>query len=501
VEQHDEFVRGAECMTSAFQDCASPSIENAPSFAHNVQCFSAILVLVGISALCIFGNQAGLLRFVFPPLSAAASGFLLWRSKQLYVGLVFWLWFVTPFLGRMADYQGGWTPTSAVSLAPYLAASLAGIPLLANPRCFASRRTLPFVCAIVAIMYGTILGFTYLPRFNVMRALLNWIVPVIFGLFIYENRQHYSGFRQAIERAFVFGVLVLGGYGIYQFFVLPDWDKTWMLNVQMNSFGGIEAMKTRAFSTMNAPAIFAATMACGLLVLFNLKGRLRLLAAASGFIGLVLTLSRASWLTLVVGCLYLMCRLGVRSRLRLLPALIACIVFMIGAAQVPGIREIVLERITTFTQPGEDVSLSARIEGHEQALRQLADEPWGEGVGSTDTLHNTEGDDDIIGPHDSTLLEFLYSLGWIGTLIYALGLGSLLVQLVRASSDDPFILSAQAILIGFLAQSLLNSIFLGVLGFMVWTFASMNLAASEYKESTEWVKDQTLDSEPALVAA
>jgi hypothetical protein len=472
-------------VTTASATCAQqPSLADHHS-GHRVQCFGAILAIIGIPALAILGNQAQVLRLVFPLISVAVGGLLLWRSKPLYVGLVFWLWFVTPFLARMADFQGGWTEESVVELAPYLAAGLAGIPLLANLGRLANRHTLPYICALIAIVYGTILGLTYLPLFNVMRALVNWIVPVIFGLFIYEYRQYYSEFRRVIEKSFLYGVLLLGGYGIYQFFVLPDWDRAWMLNVQMNSFGEIDPMKTRAFSTMNAPAIFAATMACGLLVLFNLKGKLRLLAAASGFVSLVLTLSRASWLSLAAGCIYLLLRLGMRSRLRMILAAGACLIFLVGVAQVPGVDEIVAVRLATFTQPGQDDSFSARIEGHQQALRELAQEPWGEGVGSTDTLHNTEGDDDIIGPHDSSLLEFLYSLGWIGTLIYWMGLGSLVVQLIRIRASDPFVLSAHAILIGFLAQCLLNSIFLGVLGFMVWTFASMSLAAADQAESVE----------------
>jgi O-Antigen ligase len=469
--------------------------------SHPLQCVAAIVVLVAIPALCMLGGQAGLLRIVFPPLSAAVGGLLLWRSKPLYVGLVFWLWFLTPFLSRMADYQGGWTPASAVELAPYVTAALAGIPLLANLRCLASRRTLPFACALVAIVYGAILGLLYLPLFNVLRALLNWLVPVIFGLFIYENHQFYSDFRRVIEKSFLYCLLVLGAYGIYQFFLLPEWDRMWMLNVQLNSFGEVDPMKTRAFSTMNAPAIFAAAMACGLLVLCNLKGTLRLLAAAIGFIALILTLSRASWLSLAAGVLYLVFRMGMRARMRLGLAVGSCAVFLALFAQIPGIHELVVQRFSTFTQPGQDDSFSARTEGHEQALRELAQEPWGEGVGSTDTLHNTEGDDDIIGPHDSSLLEFLYSLGWIGTLIYALGLGSLALQLMRAPGSDPFVLSAHAILIGFLAQALLNSIFLGVLGFMVWTFASMSLAAAQCTQTAEVPAAHEAGTAPDLAVA
>ena len=379
----------------------------------------------------------------------------------------------------MADYQGGWTPTSAVELAPYITAGLAGLPLLASLRNLGNRRALPFVCALVATLYGLILGLATLPLFDVLRALLNWAVPVIFGLFIYEYRELYPEFRRVIEKSFLYGTLLTGLYGIYQFFDLPEWDRIWMLNVQLNSFGAVEAMKVRVFSTMNAPAIFAAVTVCGLLLLFNLKGRLRLLSAACGFLALMLTVSRSSWLSLAAGTIYLMLRAEMRQRVRLAIAAFACGIFLLALTQVPAVHDLLMQRMETFSDPSQDVSFSARVVGHEQAFREIANEPFGEGLGSTDAKHNTEGDDDIIGPHDSTVLEFLYSLGWAGTLVYALGLGSLVFQLKRAGHRDSFVISCKAILIGFAAQCLLNSVMIGILGFMVWTFASMSLAAAD----------------------
>jgi hypothetical protein len=46
-----------------------------------MQCAAAILTIIGIPALCILGGQAGILRLIFPFLSVAVGGFLLWRSK------------------------------------------------------------------------------------------------------------------------------------------------------------------------------------------------------------------------------------------------------------------------------------------------------------------------------------------------------------------------------------------------------------------------------------
>ncbi|MGB7264673.1 MAG: O-antigen ligase family protein [Terracidiphilus sp.] len=469
--------------------------------APRAQIFAAFAVMFGIPALCIVGGQAGVLRLAFPILSLVVGGYLLWRWKPAYVELVFWLWFISPFLGRMADFQGGWTPESAVELAPYITAGLAGIPLLASLSSLGNRRSMPYLSALAAILYGLILGLATLPIFDVLRALLNWLVPVIFALWVYQNRADYQRFRRAIERSFLFGVLLTGAYGIYQFFVLPDWDRLWMQNVQVNAFGAIEAMTIRVFSTMNDPAIYAAVTACGLLLLFDLKGKLRLISAAVGFIGLMLTISRSSWLSLAAGGIYLIVCAGRRQRIRLAIAVFACGVFLAGIAQVPAVHDLLLRRFESFSDPTQDISFSARVAGHEQAFHRLAQEPYGEGLGSTDANHKTDGDDDIIGPHDSSILELLYSLGWAGTLMYVIGIASLMFQVFRVHSADAFSVSAKAILVGFAAQLLLNSILIGVLGFMVWTFAAMTLAGADYARDMQNSEIQSRTRTASLAAA
>ena len=396
--------------TNEFQDTATSPIPEAT--ASRSQVWGAYLVMTVIPALLIAGNQAGLLRILFPALSLAIGGFLYWRSKPHYVELVCWLWFVTPFLGRMADYQNGWVLSNPVLVAPYVTAGLSGIAMMRSLKSFGESKYLPYVCALSAIAYGLIVGLARFPLLNVLQALLNWIVPVIFGFFIYEHRDLYSEFRKAIERSFLFGILVMGAYGIYQFFKLPEWDRDWMLNVGVQSFGAVEAMGVRVFSTMNAPAIFAAVTTCGILIVLNLRGRLRLLSAACGFIALMLTISRASWLSLVAGIIFLMANLEMRQRARLAMAAAACVVVMLCLSQIPAVNELIEKRIDSFLDPSQDVSFTSRIQGHKEAFRSLAQEPFGEGLGSTDTDHSAAGDDATIGPHDSTCSNFFTP--WVG---------------------------------------------------------------------------------------
>jgi Na+/serine symporter len=99
------------------------------------------------------------------------------------------------------------------------------------------------------------------------------------------------------------------------------------------------------------------------------------------------------------------------------------------------------------------------------------------------------------------VLEFLYSLGWIGTLVYALGLGSLAFRLMRADHGDSFVVSAMANLVGFAAQCLLNSVMIGILGFMVWTFAAMSLAAADRPKQTAEDADEQVRASIDIAAA
>jgi RsiW-degrading membrane proteinase PrsW (M82 family) len=104
-------------------------------------------------------------------------------------------------------------------------------------------------------------------------------------------------------------------------------------------------------------------------------------------------------------------------------------------------------------------------------------EPFGEGLGSIENEHSVSGNEERIGPHDSSLLETLYSLGWFGTLLYLVALASIFARLFHhPEKSSPFGIVARTILVGFAAQFLLNSILLGVLGFVVWSFVAICLA-------------------------
>ena len=422
------------------------------------------------------------LRYGYPALCFCVAIFLFSRSRTLYVQFVFWLWFLSPLLRRVVDFKAGFVLTNPLLLGSFLATAVSGYVLLTRLRLLNRPAALPFACALGGIFFGTVVGLTRYPPAAVTQAVLNWIVPILFGFFLYAERARYQQFKSAIERSLLLGSLTLGTYGIYQFFFLPTWDRQWMIDLDARTFGIPEAFHVRVFSTLNSPATCAAYMMTGLIMLFALKGRLKSLAAPAAFLTFLLTSSRSSWIGLFFGVAYLTLQLTSKARFRVVAGLLACITLMIASTQLPVIDDVVSTRLKSFADPAKDVSYNERVSGHILAFQRVFEQPMGEGMGSLDTDHQTGGNDSSIGPHDSTILESLYALGIPGSILYCIGLLSFAIHLFSHRNEEtrqPFAISMRAIVIAFFAQMILNSILVGPFGFLLWTAIGMTLAAGE----------------------
>ncbi len=479
-------------MTTATQtppqvETASPVLK-APARTYTraeasirTQCIASMGLFVA-SVLVLMVGAPSALRYGYPALALFVAIFLFTRSRTFYIGFVFWLWFVSPFVRRIVDYRAGFVATSPLLLASYLAAGVSGWVLLSRFRLLSRPAALPFACALGAIFFGTVIGLTRYTPAAVIQAVINWIVPVLFAFFLYAERDRYAEYQRIIERSFLYGTLIVGAYGVYQFFFLPAWDKQWMIDLDARTFGVPAALQIRVFSTLNAPATCAAYMMAGLLMLFALKGKLRMIAAPLAFLSFVLTSSRSSWIGLIFGIIYLAMQLPNKARVRVIGGILACIILMMVATQLPVVDEMVSARLQSFTDPKKDVSYNERITGHVVAFQTLLGEPMGEGMGSVDTDHTTTGGDASIGPHDSTILESLYALGFPGSILYLLGIAIGAVRMLTRSNQrtsEPFAISMRAIVVAFFIQMILNSIFVGAFGFIIWAAIGMTLAAGE----------------------
>jgi hypothetical protein len=254
--------------------------------------------------------------------------------------------------------------------------------------------------------------------------------------------------------------------------------------MKTTTFGSPEPMEIRAFSTMNAPVVFGLTIMCTLIVVLGMKGKVKFLAGACGLAGLILSLNRSAWLGFAVGAIFVVWQMALRDKLRIVTGFLVCTLISPVILLVPGTNELLADKVDSFGNISSDVSFQARFEGYMSAVKALGQEPFGEGVGSPELAHRTLENDDAIGPHDSLILELLYSLGWLGTLCYLCAIGLILCQgFSNSSTKGPFETSMKAIMIAFLAQCLLNDIVYGGVGLIFWIGAGMHLSAIAKEKS------------------
>ena len=461
----------------------SPTIASSTIRHANTAAKYLVGAFVALTAGCLALGAAGMLRLAYPVLAVAVAGYLFARSKPTYVGFTCWIWFLSPLVRRLVDFKGGWQEESTILLAPYLVTAVSGLDLLTHLRSLGRARSIPFVLAFAAVGYGVVVGFTKYSLVQMAPAILNWIVPLCFAFFLVESHPDYQAIRRSFESTFLIATFLIGVYGIYQFFFLPPWDKLWLENVKTTTFGVAEPMELRGFSTMNAPVIFALTMMATLLVVLGLRSKFRFIAGTCGLLSLILSFNRSAWLGFVAGALFVVWKMGARERTRVVFAFIVCALLSPVLLVVPGVKDLITEKMETMANPAQDVSYQARIEGYQNAFAMLAHEPFGEGVGSPDIDHNTMENDDAIGPHDSLILELLYSLGWCGTAFYLAGVGLVTWRaFARSATNHPFETSMKAVLVAFFAQCLLNDVVYGGVGFFFWSAGAMQLAAIAHAE-------------------
>jgi hypothetical protein len=429
-------------------------------------------------------GMGDMLVYLFPLCALAVGSLLYWRYSSLYLGFTWWLWLLTPEVRRLVDYQEGYNPQNPIMLAPYLVGGLTFFTLLRHLPKLQLTRIFPFGLVFMGLFYGYFVGIYKAGLSAATYGLINWSVPVIFAFYLVVHWRNYPDYRQAIQRTFVWGVLVIGSYGLLQYFALPAWDRDWMLSAPINSIGQPEPFGVRVFSTLNAPGPFAMVMMAGLLLLSSSSGLLRWPAAGVGYIAFLLSLVRSSWGMWVVGLLFITIQ-----RRRSSPRVLATIVIM-GLIALPlltvgPVAETVNERAQTITNLQQDNSFQARLEFYSDFLTLALLNVSGAGLGSTGLatkLSDPTGELGELANFDSGIMNIPFVLGWPGTLLYVGGLACLVFYAWRGvgSRSDLFLATCNGIVIALLAQLIFSNSLEGVGGMVFWSFLGLSLSAGTY---------------------
>ncbi|BAY23477.1 hypothetical protein NIES2100_32420 [Calothrix sp. NIES-2100] len=446
------------------------------------QAWLVILGFVILTVACYFTGAAAMLRLVFPATAFLVGLFLYFRHPLLYIGFTWWIWFLTPLVARLIDYRVGWDPIRQILIAPYLVVFVTIGTFLRYLPGSIRQGGLPFLLGFIGVFYGFLVGLIYNAPVPVARGLLDWLSPIIFAFHLYTNWRDYPSYRDHIQRTFLWCVLILGTYGLYQFVVAPEWDRYWLIQSKMStSSGSPEPFGMRVWSTLHSVGPFGSVMQAGLLLLFTRTGFLIFPASSVGYLSFLLAQARTNWGGWVLGVILILGSVKAKIQMRLITIILVMTICVIPLTTIEPISQVVASRFESFSNLENDTSFKDRSGSYDRNLSIALSNGLGNGLGNIWKVNEKTGQIEVF-VIDSGVLDMFFTLGWFGAIPYLGGLILLIVTVSQYSEGrfDSFVSAARAIGITSCAQLIISSGMLSVAGMILWGFLAMAMAAHKY---------------------
>jgi hypothetical protein len=438
-------------------------------------------------------------RLIYPIGGLVIGLWLYHRGPGGYLEFAWWLWHVSPGIRRIVDYQqGGWDPENPMSLTPFLVSGIAILGITRRLPELRRKQFLPWAVAGLMILYGYLVGILRNGPMPATHSLITWITPLAFGLYAAVSWRRYPEVQSSLRRVFLWGSLVLAGYGVYQYAVLPWWDRDWMTSSGIYSVGQALPYEVRVFSLVNAPLPFAILLVAGLFLSLAGKGIWRVLSLALGGVALMLSLVRSVWLAAMVGLILYLLALPRRAARHMLVASLFAIgaivlVPLLVSTDISGPTvDVIKRRALTLTDITHDVSYKDRASFLDNIARAVVDEPLGHGLGSTGVSTALGESNATIKDFDNGIFAVFYTLGWVGgALFLAATLGVIALTLARRENiDDWTVKAARAVAVICLILALAANVFEGVSAAVLWGFAGLAMAGQRWDR---WERGRSLE--------
>jgi len=449
---------------------------------RSLQGWMAIAGFVLLTVVCYFAGATAALRLIYPVTALAVAIFLYLRHPILYISFTWWIWFLTPLATRLVDYRVGWDPSRQMLIAPYLVVFVTIATFFRHFPSAARQGGLPFVLAFIGVFYGFLIGLIYNPPIPVARGLMDWLSPIIFAFHLFINWRDYPSYRQNFQRTFLWCVLILGTYGVYQFVVAPEWDRYWLIQSKLfMSSGKPVPFGMRVWSTLHSVGPFGSVMQAGLLLLFTSSGNLIFPASAVGYLSFLLTQARTNWGGWLFGIIMIMGSVKAQIQMRLIIIILVMAICVVPLTTIEPISGVLAARLETFSNLQEDGSFKDRSGSYDKNLGLALSNGLGNGLGNIWKVNEKTGQIEVV-VIDSGILDMFFTLGWFGAIFY---MGGLILLIISVSSYgegrfDSFVSAARAIGISSSAQLVIGSGMLSVAGMILWGFLAMAMAGHKY---------------------
>ena len=381
----------------------------------------------------------------------AHVGFSLRSQPWHFVNAVLVVWVLVPEIRRLVDWKLGFTPFSpliAVPLAAALPAMAAFVYTSALPR-LQQRLLLPLWAWIGGFGSGLAIGIVSGNPFGALYGFLDFTVNAFFGLWLTTFDVPRKVLYERVAGFLLDLSVPVAIYGFYQFFVLPDWDRTWLLNVKVVAIGEPFPMQFRPFATLNAPATYADFLVGVMLLNLPRLSRARLWRVAQFVLlvaALLVTRVRTAWIGGLCGILVYVALAPQRIRNAAVVGGLALVVvaFAANANAIlgPEAGRLLTQRFDTLTDVSQDSSYRERQQYFGDILKSALDQPLGYSLGATGAGARAASADQNAGVFDNGYVARLTEMGFFGFGCYVVALGAALWaaftrwrQLVREAND------------------------------------------------------------------
>lgn len=431
-------------------------------------------LLVGLFLLIKAGK---LLVFIFPVGSLAVGLFLYFRAPVLYVNFTWWMLFLGSLVRKIIDYQSGYVTPGRWGFPALLVASISLITLLKHlPR--ANREGgLPFILSLLGLTYAFMIGVAY-DRLNIryLIGVIEWFAPFAFGFHLFAQWRHYPAYRKGMLSTFTWGTLVMGAYSIYQYCIAPEWEKFYLTQLGVTSFGRAVPFELRVWGTSTSPQDFGAIMLAGIILIFSGQGVVRFASAGTGYLGFLLTMARSAWLGWCAAAIMFVPSLTLKLQVRLLITILVMSMVVLPITQMEPFAEAIGGRLESLTNTEDDQSLDDRTSGYQLLYQRAVVEFVGLGLGGSPGISTS------LGGSDTSIFPLMFQFGWFGAIPYVGGILLILMKLFRIQQlrADAFGSASRAVALGIFSQIGFNQIFINVFGFVLWGFLGISMAAGNY---------------------
>jgi hypothetical protein len=429
-----------------------------------------------LSGVMIVGHAASILNFAFPVLAACLAYFLYVYYRSSYVAFTLYIWLFSPLVRRLVDWKTSYHTVSPVMLAPLAVTGIAFAIIMMRPRILLKRRLLPFTLIILMTIIAFAVGVFTNGPFAAAFDWANWLEPIFFGIFLIVDEQGAEENKEALLKVFTYGLIIIGAYGIYQFFSPPAWDSEWLTNSNLHSAGAAVSGQLRIWSTLNSPGTYGVFLMGSLAFIIVARGPAKVVAAGVGFPAFALCEVRTAWGAWAIAVLFIFFRLKGKSRVRLAMFALATAIVVVPILTVGPIANVVSNRFNSLGALQNDRSANAREGLYSTIIPALATNPLGSGFGATGPASKLSAGTG--GGIDSGLLLIPLTFGWAGSLVFFWALYAIAMDVLAAyfRIREPTMAASCGTFFGILGAMIFGPVFNGAQGMIGWVAIGLSLS-------------------------